>query len=134
MAGMMTERSTAALSKDQELAQRLLKQEQQNYIVQGEEVEDDNFRAGPQESSRENAGSQEMEQSGDTEGRGVEELCIISWKEGEEEEEGEEAISKNQGEREVDQANGEEEEFKAHLFSQSGKATSAVVHQNEQTC
>ena len=137
MAGMMTERSAAALSKDQELAQRLLKQEQQNYIVQGEEVEDDNFRAGPQESSREDAGSQEMEQSGDTEGRGVEELCIISWKEGEEEEEveeGEEAISKNQGEPEVHQANGEEEEFKAHLFSQSGKAASSVVHQNEQTC
>ena len=143
MAGMMTERS-AALSKDPELAQRLLRQEQQNYIQQGEETEEDFFRAGQQQqSSREKAGSEEVEESGDMGGRGVEELCTVSWKEGEEiswkegEEiswnEGEEAISGQEEQdvdvKEVDLPNDEEGDEKggAQLFSQSGDAASAIV-------
>ena len=142
MAGMMTERS-AALSKDPELAQRLLRQEQQNYIQQGEETEEDFFRAGQQQQSeREKAGSEEVEESGDMGGRGVEELCTVSWKEGEEiswkegEEvswkEGEEAISSQEEQesdvKKVDLPNDEEGDEKgAQLFSQSGDAASAIV-------
>ena len=127
MAGMMTERS-AALSKDPELAQRLLRQEQQNYIQQGEETEEDFFRAGQQQQSgREKAGSDEVEESGDMGGRGVEELCTVSWKEGEE------AISSQEEQevdvKEVDLPNDEEGDEKggAQLFSQSGDAASAIV-------
>ena len=122
MAGMMTERS-AALSKDPELAQRLLRQEQQNYIQQGEETEEDFFRAGQQQQSgREKAGSDEVEESGDIGGRGVEELCTVSWKEGEE------AISSQESDvKKVDLPNDEEGDEKgAQLFSQSGDAASAV--------
>ena len=135
MAGMMTERS-AALSKDPELAQRLLRQEQQNYIQQGEETEEDFFRAGQQQQSeREKAGSEEVEESGDMGGRGVEELCTVSWKEGEEIswKEGEEAISSQEEQegdvKEVDLSNDEEghEKGGAQLFSQSGDAASAIV-------
>ena len=111
MAGMMTERS-AALSKDPELAQRLLRQEQQNYIQQGEETEEDFFRAGQQQQSK--AGSDEVEESGDMGGRGVEELCTVSWKEGEE-------ISWKEGE-EVSWKEGEEVSWK------EGEEAISVVH------
>ena len=119
----MTERS-ATLSKDPELAQRLLRQEQQNYIEQGEETEEDFFQAGQQESSRGKAGLE------DVGGRGVEELCTVSWKEGEEE------ISSQEEQKgdvkEVDLSS--DKEGGPQLFSQSGDAGSAIVQQSEQTC
>ena len=129
MAGMMTERSTA-LSKDPQLAQRLLRQEQQNYIVQGEDAED-YFPAAVQESSREKADVEEAGESGEM---GVEELCTVSW------EEGEESIPSQKEE----QANVKEDHLYNEekgspqpnqlLFSQSGDAGDAIAQESEQTC
>ena len=126
MAGMMTERSTA-LSKDPQLAQRLLRQEQQNYIVQGEDAED-YFPAAAQESSREKA---DVEEGGESGEMGVEELCTVSW------EEGEESIPSQKEEqanvKEVHLYNDEKGSPQPNqlLFSQSGDA---IVQESEQTC
>ena len=72
---MMTERSS---TKDPELAQQLLKQEQQNYIVQGETEEAEDYF----ESSRRDAAAccaEEVgEESGDIGETRMEELCTVS--------------------------------------------------------
>ena len=126
MAGMMTERSTA-LSKDPQLAQRLLRQEQQNYIVQGEDAES-YFPAAVQESSRERVGVEEAGESGEM---GVEELCTVSW------DEGEELIPSQKEEqanvKKVQLYNDEKGSPQPNqlLFSQSG---GAIVQESEQTC
>ena len=126
MAGMMTERSTA-LSKDPQLAQRLLRQEQQNYIVQGEDAES-YFPAAVQESSRERVG---VEEAGETGEMGVEELCTVSW------DEGEELIPSQKEEqanvKKVQLYNDEKGSPQPNqlLFSQSG---GAIVQESEQTC
>ena len=129
MAGMMTERSTA-LSKDPQLAQRLLRQEQQNYIVQGEDAEDC-FPAAAQKSSREKADVEEAGESGEM---GVEELCTVSWEEGEEE-----SIPSQKEEqanvKEVHLYNDEKgsPQPNRQLISQSGDAGGAIVQESEQT-
>ena len=132
MAGMMTERSS---TKDSELAQQLLKQEQQNYIVQGETEEAEDYF----ESSRRDAAAccagEVGEESGDIGGTGMEELCTVSW------EEGEETIPSQEGEDTVEHLASVEagkeihrSQLKVQPSSQSGVTSSAMVQPSEETC
>ena len=103
--------------------------------MQGEvETEEDYFRpaaAAAQQSSRGKDVVPDEEMGGIG---GVEELCTVSWEEGEEavpsQEEQEDAkevhLSKNE--------EGVPSQLKGQLFSQSYVATSAIVQQSEQTC
>ena len=131
MAGMMTERSS---TKDPELAQQLLKQEQQNYIVQGETEEAEDYF----ESSRRDAAAccaEEVgEESGDIGGTRMEELCTVSW------EEGEEAIPCQEGEDTVEHLASVEagkeihRQLKVQPSSHSGVTSSAMIQPSEETC
>ena len=131
MAGMMTERSS---TKDPELAQQLLKQEQQNYIVQGETEEAEDYF----ESSRRDAAAccaEEVgEESGDIGGTRMEELCTVSW------EEGEETIPCQEGEDTVEHLASVEagkeihRQLKVQSSSHSGVTSSAMVQPSEEKC
>ena len=131
MAGMMTERSS---TKDPELAQQLLKQEQQNYIVQGETEEAEDYF----ESSRRDAAAcfaeEGGEESGDIGGTRMEELCTVSW------EEGEEAFPCQEGEDTVEHLASVEagkeihRQLKVQPSSHSGVTSSAMVQPSEETC
>ena len=127
----MTERSS---SKDPELAQQLLKQEQQNYIVQGETEEAEDYF----ESSRRDAAAccaEEVgEESGDIGGTRMEELCTVSW------EEGEETIPCQEGEDMVEHLASVEagkeihRQLKVQSSSHSGVTSSAMGQPSEETC
>ena len=127
---MMTERSS---TKDPELAQQLLKQEQQNYIVQGETEEAEDYF----ESSRRDAAAccaEEVgEESGDIGGTRMEELCTVSW------EEGEETIPCQEGEDMVKHLASVEagkeihRQLEVQSSSQTSVTSSAMVQPSEET-
>ena len=133
MAGMMTERSS---TKDPELAQQLLKQEQQNYIVQGETEEaEDYFESSRRDKEAAACCAEEGgEESGDIGGTRMEELCTVSW------EEGEETIPCQEGEDTVEHLASVEagkeihRQLKVRPSSHSGVTSSAMVQPSEETC
>ena len=133
MAGMMTERSS---TKDPELAQQLLKQEQQNYIVQGETEEaEDYFESSRRDKDAAACCAEEVgEESGDIGGTRMEELCTVSW------EEGEETIPCREGEDTVEHLASVEagkeihRQLKVQSSSQSGVTSSAMIQPSEETC
>ena len=131
---MMTERSS---TKDPELAQQLLKQEQQNYIVQGETEEaEDYFESSRRDKDAAACCAEEGgEESGDIGGTRMEELCTVSW------EEGEEAIPSEEGEDMVKHLASVEagkeihrSQLKVQPSSQSGVTSSAMIQPSEETC
>ena len=133
MAGMMTERSS---TKDPELAQQLLKQEQQNYIVQGETEEaEDYFESSRRDKEAAACCAEEVgEESGDIGGTRMEELCTVSW------EEGEETIPCQEGEDTVEHLASVEagkeihRQLKVQSSSQTSVTSSAMVQPSEETC
>ena len=133
MAGMMTERSS---TKDPELAQQLLKQEQQNYIVQGETEEaEDYFESSRRDKDSAACCAEEGdEESGDIGGTRMEELCTVSW------EEGEEAFPCQEGEDTVEHLASVEagkeihRQLKVQPSSHSGVTSSAMIQPSEETC
>ena len=131
MAGMMTERS---LTKDSELAQQLLKQEQQNYIVQGETEEAEDYFERRDKDSAACCAEEVGEESGDIGGTRMEELCTVSW------EEGEEMIPCQEGEDTVEHLASVEagkeihHQLKVQPSSHSGVTSSAMVQPSEETC
>ena len=130
---MMTERSS---TKDPELAQQLLKQEQQNYIVQGETEEaEDYFESSRRDKDSAACCAEEVgEESGDIGGTRMEEPCTVSW------EEGEEMIPCQEGEDMVEHLASVEagkeihRQLKVQSSSHSGVTSSAMVQPSEETC